>query len=64
MAALLEVAGEGARVEEVTTSLRAAQKKPPPPPQESAAEEADYEPYEPTPDEEAEMFDDELPPDA
>ena len=66
VAALLEVAGEGARVEEVTTPPRAAQKKPPspPPPQESAAEENDYEPYEPTPDEEAEMFDDELPPDA
>ena len=66
VAALLEVAGEGARVEEVTTSPRAAQKKPPPPPppQESTAEENDYEPYEPTPDEEAEMFDDELPPDA
>ena len=64
VAALLEVAGEGARVEEVTTSPRAAQKKPPPPPQESTAEEDDYEPYEPTPDEEAEMFDDELPPDA
>ena len=64
VAALLEVAGEGARVEEVTTSPRAAQKKPAPPPQESAAEEDDYEPYEPTPDEEAEMFDDELPPDA
>ena len=64
VAALLEVAGEGARVEEVTTSPRAAQKKPAPPPQESAAEENDYEPYEPTPDEEAEMFDDELPPDA
>ena len=64
VAALLEVAGEGARVEEVTAPPRAAQKKPPPPPQESAAEEDDYEPYEPTPDEEAEMFDDELPPDA
>ena len=64
VAALLEVAGEGARVEEVTTSPRAAQKKPAPPPQESTAEENDYEPYEPTPDEEAEMFDDELPPDA
>ena len=64
VAALLEVAGEGARVEEVTAPSRAAQKKPPPPPQESAAEEDDYEPYEPTPDEEAEMFDDELPPDA
>ena len=64
VAALLEVAGEGARVEEVTTSPRAAQKKPPPPPQENTAEENDYEPYEPTPDEEAEMFDDELPPDA
>ena len=64
VAALLEVAGEGARVEEVTAPPRAAQKKPPPPPQESAAEENDYEPYEPTPDEEAEMFDDELPPDA
>ena len=64
VAALLEVAGEGARVEEVTAPPRAAQKKPATPPQESAAEEADYEPYEPTPDEEAEMFDDELPPDA
>ena len=64
VAALLEVAGEGARVEEVTAPSRAAQKKPAPPPQESAAEEDDYEPYEPTPDEEAEMFDDELPPDA
>ena len=64
VAALLEVAGEGARVEEVTTSPRAAQKKPLPPPQESTTEENDYEPYEPTPDEEAEMFDDELPPDA
>ena len=64
VAALLEVAGEGARVEEVTAPPRAAQKKPPPPPQESTAEENDYEPYEPTPDEEAEMFDDELPPDA
>lgn len=62
--ALLEVAGEGARVEEVTAPPRAAQKKPATPPQESAAEEDDYEPYEPTPDEEAEMFDDELPPDA
>ena len=64
VAALLEVAGEGARVEEVTAPPRAAQKKPDQPPQESAAEEDDYEPYEPTPDEEAEMFDDELPPDA
>lgn len=64
VAALLEVAGEGARVEEVTAPSRAAQKKPDPPPQESAAEADDDEPYEPTPDEEAEMFDDELPPDA
>ena len=64
VAALLEIAGEGARVEEVTAPPRAAQKKPATPPQESAAEEDDYEPYEPTPDEEAEMFDDELPPDA
>ena len=64
VAALLEVAGEGARVEEVTAPPRAAQKKPATPPQESAAKENDYEPYEPTPDEEAEMFDDELPPDA
>lgn len=64
VAALLEVAGEGACVEEVTAPPRAAQKKPATPPQESAAEEDDYEPYEPTPDEEAEMFDDELPPDA
>lgn len=64
VAALLEVAGEGARVEEVTAPPRAAQKKPATHPQESAAKEDDYEPYEPTPDEEAEMFDDELPPDA
>lgn len=64
VAALLEVAGEGARVEEVTAPPRAAQKKPATHPQESAAKENDYEPYEPTPDEEAEMFDDELPPDA
>ena len=64
VAALLEVAGEEARVEEVTAPPCAAQKKPATPPQESAAEEGDYEPYEPTPDEEAEMFDDELPPDA
>ena len=64
VAALLEVAGEGARVEEVTAPPRAAQKKPATHPQESAAEENDYEPYEPTPDEDAEMFDDELPPDA
>lgn len=64
VAALLEVAGEGARVEEVTAPPRAAQKKPATHPQESAAEENDYEPYEPTPDEEAEMFDDELPRDA
>ena len=64
VAALLEVAGEGARVEEVTAPPRATQKKPATPPQESAVEENDYEPYEPTPDEEAEMFDDELPPDA
>ena len=64
VAALLEVAGEGARVEEVTAPPHAAQKKPATHPQESAAEENDYEPYEPTPDEEAEMFDDELPPDA
>ena len=63
VAALLEVAGEEARVEEVTAPPRAAQKKPATPPQESTAEEGDYEPYEPTPDEEAEMFDDELPPD-
>ena len=63
VAALLEVAGEEARVEEVTAPPRAAKKKPATPPQESAAEEGDYEPYEPTPDEEAEMFDDELPPD-
>ena len=65
VAALLEVAGDGARVEEVTSPAppRAAEKKPAPP-QQKQAEEDDCETYEPTPDEEAEMFDDELPPDA
>ena len=65
VAALLEVAGDGARVEEVTSPAppRAAEKKPAPP-QQKQVEEDDCETYEPTPDEEAEMYDDELPPDA
>ena len=67
---LLKIAGEGARVEEVAASAE----RPAPTPQPSApppkpalppAEEAVYEVYEPTADEEAEMFAlDELPPDA
>ena len=70
VAALLKIAGEGARVEEITTPAnRAASKaqhaplpKSAPPP---AEEDAVYEVYEPTADEEAEMFDfDEPPPDA
>ena len=66
---LLKIAGDGARVEEIATSA----KRPVPTPQPSAPskpapaaveEDALYEAYEPTADEEAEMFDyDELPPD-
>ena len=63
VAELLKIAGEGARVEEVSAPV----KKPTPQPKapaSPAAEDAAYEVYEPTPDEEAEMFgDDELPPD-
>ena len=58
---LLKIAGEGARVEEVAAPVqrRAARSAPAP-----AAEAESYEVYEPTPDEEAEMFDsDELPDD-
>ena len=56
VAELLKIAGEGARVEEVS----APAKKPAPAP----VEDETYEVYEPTPDEEAEMFEsDELPPD-
>lgn len=67
---LLKIAGEGARVEEITApAKRDASKAQPaslpksaPPP---AEEDAVYEVYEPTADEEAEMFAlDELPPDA
>ena len=64
VAELLKIAGEGARVEEVSAPAKkpAPQPKAPVPP--SAAEDEPYEVYEPTPDEEAEMFgDDELPPD-
>ena len=60
---LLKIAGEGARVEEVAAPVqrRAARSAPAPAP---AAEAESYEVYEPTPDEEAEMFDsDELPDD-
>ena len=56
---LLKIAGEGARVEEVAAPVqhRAARSAP-------AAEAESYEVYEPTLDEEAEMFDsDELPDD-
>ena len=66
---LLKIAGDGARVEEIAASA----KRPVPTPQPSAPskpapaaveEDALYEAYEPTADEEAEMFDyDELPPD-
>ena len=61
---LLKIAGEGARVEEVASPApRIAPKAAPPTPAPAAEDEA-YEVYEPTPDEEAEMFgDDELPPD-
>lgn len=56
---LLKIAGEGARVEEVTAPVpRRAEKAAAP------REDASYGAYEPTPDEEAEMFDsDELPDD-
>ena len=69
VAELLKIAGDGARVEEVTApAMRPAPKShPSAPPKPSAAaveEDAPYEVYEPTADEEAEMFDyDELPPD-
>ena len=69
VAELLKIAGDGARVEEVAApAMRPAPKShPSAPPKPSAAaveEDAPYEVYEPTADEEAEMFDyDELPPD-
>ena len=69
VAQLLEIAGEGARVEEVAASAKhpAPTPQPPVPPKPASAtveEDASYEVYEPTADEEAEMFDyDELPPD-
>ena len=69
VAQLLEIAGEGARVEEVAASAKhpapTPQTSAPPKPAPAAVEEdASYETYEPTADEEAEMFDyDELPPD-
>ena len=69
VAQLLEIAGEGARVEEVAASAKhpapTPQTSAPPKPAPAAVEEdASYEVYEPTADEEAEMFDyDELPPD-
>ena len=64
VAELLKIAGDGARVEEVTAPAehRAPKTAPLTP---SVEEDALYEVYEPTADEEAEMFDtDELPPDA
>ena len=67
---LLKIAGEGARVEEIAASAErpapTAQPSAPPKPTLPPAEEAAvYEVYEPTADEEAEMFAlDELPPDA
>ena len=68
---LLKIAGEGARVEEVAASAKHSAptpqpSAPPPKPALPPAEEAAvYEVYEPTADEEAEMFAlDELPPDA
>ena len=64
VAELLKIAGDGARVEEVTAPAehRAPKTAPLTP---SVEEYAPYEVYEPTADEEAEMFDtDELPPDA
>lgn len=69
VAELLKIAGEGARVEEVAASTkRFASPMQPHAPAKSAPttvdEDAPYEVYEPTADEEAEMFDyDELPPD-
>ena len=64
VAELLKIAGDGARVEEVTAPAehRAPKTAPLTP---SVEEDAPYEVYEPTADEEAEMFNtDELPPDA
>ena len=67
---LLKIAGEGARVEEIAASAErpAPTPQPPAPPKPTlppAEEAAVYEVYEPTADEEAEMFAlDELPPDA
>ena len=67
---LLKIAGEGARVEEIAASAERPAPTPQPPalpkPTLPPAEEAAvYEVYEPTADEEAEMFAlDELPPDA
>ena len=69
VAELLKIAGDGARVEEVAASAKRPAPTPQPsaPPKVAAAaveEDAPYEVYEPTADEEAEMFDyDELPPD-
>lgn len=69
VAELLKIAGDGARVEEVAApAMRPVPKPQPPAPPKPAApaveENAPYEVYEPTADEEAEMFDyDELPPD-
>ena len=61
VAELLKIAGEGARVEEVTPSVKPPVQSQAPP---SVSEMEPYEVYEPTADEEAEMFmDDELPPD-
>ena len=61
VAELLKIAGEGARVEEVTPSVKPPVQRQAPPP---VSEMEPYEVYEPTADEEAEMFmDDELPPD-
>ena len=63
VAELLKIAGEGARVEEVSAPVKkpAPQPKAPVP---APVEDESYEVYEPTPDEEAEMFEsDELPPD-
>lgn len=60
---LLKIAGEGARVEEVTVPAKRSGAKPLSPPVPTESDEV-YEVYEPTPDEEAEMFeDDALPPD-
>ena len=60
---LLKIAGDGARVEEVTASAKRPVPMPIPTP--TAEENEPYEVYEPTADEEAEMFDtDELPLDA